>query len=36
MPGVSDKIMRGEIAGGVWLGGTALVAGMLNAASMTP
>lgn len=36
MPGVSRRIVAGEIAGGVWLGGVALVFGMLNAASMTP
>jgi putative membrane protein len=36
MPDVSQKIVAGEIAGGAWLGGIALVSGMLNAASMTP
>ncbi len=36
MPEVSRKIVDGEIAGGAWLGGMALIFGMLNAASMTP
>ena len=36
MPTVSERIVRGEIAAGVWLGGMALVFGMLNATSMTP
>lgn len=36
MPSVSDRIVRGELAAGVWLGGIALVFGMLNATSMTP
>ena len=36
MPDVSQRIVDGEIAGGAWLGGVALVCGMVNAASMTP
>lgn len=36
MPDVSRRIVDGEIAGGAWLGGVALVFGMVNAASMTP
>ena len=36
MPDVSRRIVDGEIAGGAWLGGVALVFGMINAASMTP
>jgi putative membrane protein len=36
MPSVSDRIVKGEIAAGVWLGGVALVFGMLNSTSMTP
>jgi putative membrane protein len=36
MPDVSQRIVKGEIAGGAWLGGIALVSGTLNAASMTP
>ncbi len=36
MPSVSERIVKGELAAGVWLGGIALVFGMLNAASMTP
>jgi putative membrane protein len=36
MPDVSRRIVDGEIAGGAWLGGIALVFGMVNAASMTP
>jgi putative membrane protein len=36
MPSVSERIVRGEIAAGVWLGGIALVFGMLNSTSMTP
>lgn len=36
MPNVTQRIDAGEIVGGVWLGGIALVCGMVNAASMTP
>jgi putative membrane protein len=36
MPSVSERIVKGEIAAGVWLGGIALVFGMLNSTSMTP
>lgn len=32
---VTRKIEEGQIATGLWLGGTALIFGMLNAASMT-
>ena len=36
MPSVSERIVKGELAAGAWLGGIALVFGMLNATSMTP
>ena len=36
MPEVSKKIVEGQIVGGAWLGGVALIFGILNAASMTP
>ncbi len=35
MPDVSERIARGEMAAGTWLGGTAVVVGILNAAAMT-
>ncbi len=35
MPRVSERIEAGEIAAGIWLGVASLVAGILNAASMT-
>lgn len=35
MPDLSDRITRGEVAAGVWLGGISVVVGMLNAAAMT-
>ena len=35
MPGISDRIERGEIASGVWLGAASLAGGLLNAACMT-
>ena len=35
MPRVSERIESGEIAAGIWLGAVSLVAGILNAASMT-
>ncbi len=35
MPQMSERIERGEVAAGIWLGGCSLVAGILNAASMT-
>ena len=35
MPRVSERIEDGEIAAGIWLGAMSLVAGILNAASMT-
>jgi putative membrane protein len=36
MPDVSERIVDGDVAGGTWLGGVALVCGLINAASMTP
>ena len=36
MPDVSTRIERGDLVGGAWLGGLALIFGMINAASMTP
>lgn len=36
MPDVSARIERGEMVGGIWLGGVALILGIINAASMTP
>ena len=36
MPGLSKRISDNDIAGGVLLGGMALVFGMINSASMTP
>lgn len=36
MPDVATRIGGGEIVGGVWAGGIAIVFGMLNSASMTP
>lgn len=36
MPDVSARIERGEPVGGIWLGGVALIFGIINAASMTP
>ncbi len=36
MPGISDRITANETAAGLWLGACSLVAGILNAASMTP
>jgi putative membrane protein len=36
MPRVSERIENNEIAAGIWLGASSLVAGILNAASMTP
>jgi putative membrane protein len=35
MPRVSQRIENGEIAAGIWLAAVSLVAGILNAASMT-
>ena len=35
MPRVSERIEAGEVAAGIWLGTASLVAGILNAASMT-
>ncbi len=35
MPRVSKRIEDGEVAAGIWLGGWSVVAGILNAASMT-
>ena len=36
MPRVSERIEKNEIAAGIWLGASSLIAGILNAASMTP
>jgi putative membrane protein len=36
MPDVTQRVIAGDIVGGAWLGGIAVVFGMLNAASMTP
>ena len=36
MPRISERIEADEVAAGVWLGTCSLVAGILNAASMTP
>ncbi len=36
MPNVSQRIVQAELAAGAWLGGIAVVFGMINAASMTP
>ena len=36
MPRVSERIENNEIAAGIWLGASSLIAGILNAASMTP
>ena len=35
IPRISERIERGEIAAGVWLGSASLAGGLLNAASMT-
>lgn len=35
MPRISERIEANEVAAGIWLGSCSLVAGMLNAASMT-
>ncbi len=35
MPRISERIEGGEVAAGIWLGATSLVAGILNAAAMT-
>ncbi len=35
MPRISERIESNEVAGGIWLGSTSLVAGILNAACMT-
>ena len=35
IPKISERIEKNEIARGVWLGGTSLAGGLLNAASMT-
>ena len=35
IPKISERIERGEIAAGVWLGSASLAGGLLNAASMT-
>ena len=35
MPRLSERIESDEVAAGIWLGGCSMVAGILNAASMT-
>ncbi len=35
MPRVSERIEADEVAAGIWLGACSMVAGILNAASMT-
>ncbi len=35
MPRISERIQKDEVAAGIWLGTCSLVAGILNAASMT-
>ena len=35
IPKISDRIEKGELASGFWLGATSLAGGILNAASMT-
>ena len=35
MPRISERIQEDEVAAGIWLGTCSLVAGILNAASMT-
>tara|TARA_B100000214_G_C23624152_1_gene470920 strand:- start:19 stop:444 length:426 start_codon:yes stop_codon:yes gene_type:complete len=35
IPKISERIERGEIAAGVWLGSASFAGGLLNAASMT-
>jgi len=35
MPRISERIEADEVAAGIWLGSTSIVAGILNAASMT-
>jgi len=35
MPRISERIEAGEVAAGIWLGTCSIVAGILNAASMT-
>lgn len=36
LPDVTARIDAGDIAGGLWLGGMAVIFGMINAAAMTP
>ncbi|PPR11016.1 MAG: hypothetical protein CFH41_01116 [Alphaproteobacteria bacterium MarineAlpha11_Bin1] len=35
MPSISERIKKGEMASGIWLGSTSLAGGILNAACMT-
>lgn len=35
IPKISERIEKGEVASGLWLGGASLAGGVLNAASMT-
>lgn len=36
MPKLSERIEKGEMAAGIWLGSCSIVGGILNAAAMTP
>lgn len=36
MPRLSERIDKGEMAAGIWLGACSIVGGILNAAAMTP
>jgi len=35
VPKISERIEKGELASGIWLGGASLTGGLLNAACMT-
>lgn len=35
-PGLSERIENGELAAAIWLAGISIVAGLLNAASLSP
>lgn len=35
MPDLSERISRGEVAAGLWLGGVAVFVGIINSAAMT-
>ena len=36
IPGISERIEKGETSSGLWLGATSLTGGLLNAACMSP